>query len=240
MHKIKEPHPSRFSQWLIKRIFKDEGEVKLGDFIEIYSTLAEEKGRLQARLRFWWYLIRSIPEYFKDSLHIGGIMFGNYLKIALRNIKRHKGFSIINISGLAIGLTTFILISLYVQYELSYDRYHENSDRIYRIIQYQPQEKTYGKSDFFALTHSPLGQTLVDRYPEVVNATRIMKKYHNILISYKENSDIENGIYFADSEFFNVFSFELLKGDPKTVLAVPNSIILSKKWQENTMAEKIR
>jgi len=67
-HKIKEPQPSRFSKWLIKRIFKDEGEAKLGDFIEIYSTLAEEKGRLQARLRFWWYLIRSIPEYFKDTL----------------------------------------------------------------------------------------------------------------------------------------------------------------------------
>ena len=113
-HKAKEPQPSWFCKWLIKRIFKDEGEEKLGDFMEIYSTFAEEKGRLQAGLRFWEYLIRSIPRYFKDTLCTGGTMFKNYIKITLRNILKHKGYSFINILGLAVGLACGILILLFV------------------------------------------------------------------------------------------------------------------------------
>ncbi len=222
--------PPRLGEWLLKRfLLADECHEKLGDFEEGYHIKAREKGKHKAFAWYWLQLIITIPVFVKNLFYWRLIMLNNYLKIALRNVKRHKGYSLINISGLAIGLTTFILISLYVQYELSYDRYHENSDRIFRVIQYQPQEKTYGKSDFFAFTHSPLGQTLVDRYPEVINATRIMKKYHDILITYKDYSDIENGIYFADPEFFNIFSFELLKGSPKTVLAEPNSIVLSDK-----------
>ncbi len=229
-HKIKESQPSRFSKWLIKRIFKDEGEEKLGDFMEIYSNLAEEKGQLQARLRFWWYLIRSIPEYFKDSLCTGGTMFMNYLKIALRNMKRHKGYSFIYIAGMAVGLTCSILILLYVQYELSYDKYHKYYDRIYRVIQYQP-EKKYLSSDYFAPTQGPLGPELMNRYPEVISTTRI-NKFSNVLISSRKSSFLEPNIFFADPEIFEIFSFELLKGDRHTALNDPYSMVISERMAE--------
>jgi len=223
-NKIKEPHPSRFSQWLIKRIFKDEGEVKLGDFIEIYSTLAEEKGRLQARLRFWWYLIRSIPEYFKDWLCIGGTMFKNYFKTSLRYIRSYKGYSLINILGLVVGLTCFILIMLYVQFELSFDNFHKNKDRIYRVI--HRSNDYYMGSNYFAVSPAPLAKAMMDDLPEVQYAS-CAGNQKNILLTNKDKKFYENGI-IADENFLNIFSFKLLRGD-KSTLSEPNTIYLTEK-----------
>ena len=226
MHKIKEPQPSRISKWLIKKIFKDEGEAKLGDFIEIYSTMAEEKGRLQARLRFWGYLIRSIPEYFKDSLCIGGTMFKNYLKIALRNIKRNKGYSFINIAGLSVGLTCCILILLYVKYELSYDRYHENADNIYRVVMKQPGN-VYMGNDWFNVGPGGLKSTLMEEYPEVIYSTRARPE--GGYIYYNNNIFEERSIFFVDPEFFKVFSFPLISGDPETAVKEPFSMLITQR-----------
>jgi len=226
INKIKEPQPSRFSKWLIKRIFKDEGEVKLGDFMEIYSTLAEEKGRLQARLRFWWYLIRSIPEYFRGSLCIGGTMFKNYLKIALRNIKRHKGYSIINIAGLSVGLMCCILILLYVKYEFSYDRYHENADNIYRVVMKFPGI-VYMGSDMYNASPGGLKAALMEDFPEVIYATRATRR--RAYIYYKNNPFEERGMFFVDPEFFKIFSFPLISGDPETAVKEPFSMLITQK-----------
>ncbi|MGD8539581.1 MAG: ABC transporter permease, partial [Candidatus Aminicenantes bacterium] len=226
IHKIKEPQPSRLSKWLIKRIFKDEGEVKLGDFIEIYSTLAEEKGRLQARLRFWGYLIQSIPEYFKGSLCLGGTMFKNYLKIALRNIKRHKGYSIINIAGLSIGLTCCILILLYVRYEFSYDRYHENTNNIYRVVMKFPGID-YMDSNWFNASPGGLKATMMEDFPEVIYSTRATRR--RTYIYYNNDPFEERSIFFVDPEFFKIFSFPLISGDPESAVKDPFSMLITQK-----------
>jgi putative ABC transport system permease protein len=230
-HKIKEPQPSRFSQWLIKRIFKDEGEVKLGDFIEIYSAFAEEKGRLQAKLRFWWYLIRSIPEYFKDSLHVGGSMFKNYLKIAFRNLKRNKGYSAINITGLAVGIVCFVLMFLYVRFELSFDNFHENGDQIYRFYKKRQIEGTaYLGNPYFTTTPAPLAPTLKEEYPEVVNGTRI-SRVNDVLLIHQENRFYETGLW-ADNQFLKIFSFPLRQGNLEKVLAEPDSMVVTQRMAE--------
>jgi putative ABC transport system permease protein len=231
MHKIKEPQPSRFSQWLIKKIFKDEGEVKLGDFIEIYSTLAEEKGRLHARLRFWWYLIRSIPEYFKDSLHMGGSMFKNYIKIAFRNLKRNKGYSAINITGLAVGIVCFVLMFLYVRFELSFDNFHKNGDQIYRFYKKRQVEGTaYLGNPYFTTTPALLAPTLKEEYPEVVNGTRI-SSLNNVLLIHQENKFYERGLW-ADDQFLKIFSFPLRQGNLEKALAEPDSMVVTQRMAE--------
>jgi hypothetical protein len=136
-------------------------------------------------------------------------MFKNYLKIALRNIKRHKGYSFINIVGLAIGMACCILILLWVQDELSYDRFHENADDIYRVIQ-----------DINFTDHS----TTKEDYPEIINAVRITGR--ELRLTYDEKS-YDEGAGMADGSIFEMFTFPLIKGDPATALSDPFSIILT-------------
>ena len=112
-------------------------------------------------------------------------MLKNYLKVAFRNLRRNKGFSFINISGLAIGIACFILIMLYVQYEFSFDKFHKRVDRVYRITTndlafYSDRE------DYSATTPGPLAPLLASEYPEVVHATRI-RDARDKLIRYKNN-----------------------------------------------------
>jgi putative ABC transport system permease protein len=169
MCKTKEPRPSRLSQWLIKKIFRDEVEANLGDFLEIYTDFVEKGGRLQARFRFYAYLILSIPKYFKDTLSMEGTMLKNYLKIAFRNMRRNKAYTFINISGLAIGLASCFFIMLWVQNELSYDRFHEKADRMCRINIRLPR----GTGDLVsAYSTSALGPAFKEEFPEVIEAAR--------------------------------------------------------------------
>ena len=142
-------------------------------------------------------------------------MFKNYLKIALRNMQRQKAYSILNIAGLTLGMTCCILLLLYIQFELSYDQYHENADRIYRVIR-------EGK----AFTPAPLGPKLMTDLPEVAYATRFIKR-DDILISHLNNHFLEDNFYWADPEMFNIFTIPLIRGNPQTALLDPFSILLS-------------
>lgn len=155
-------------------------------------------------------------------------MIKNYFITAVRNIRKNKGYSFINIAGLAVGMTFFLLILLYVSFELSYDDFHENYDRIYRVVQRQPGNVFIG-SDIRAITQGILAPTMMDEMPEVLHATRIDQ--HLGLISNGNLSFYETGIT-TDRQFFNIFSFELLSGDPKIALNDPYSIILSEKLAE--------
>ncbi|NIN92451.1 hypothetical protein GTO36_05595, partial [bacterium] len=110
-------------------------------------------------------------------------MLKNYLKIALRNIRRHKGYSFINITGLAIGMACCILILLWVQDELSYDRFHENAADIYRVIQ---DINFADHSTTWAITQGPLGPSLKEDFPEIINATRITSR--RFRLTYNDKS----------------------------------------------------
>jgi putative ABC transport system permease protein len=158
-------------------------------------------------------------------------MLKNYLLIAWRNINKNKGYSFLNILGLAVGMAVFILIFLYVQHETSFDRWHENADRIIRVVQHQPGNMYLG-SDRFAVTQAPLAAALMQEFPEVVAATRIDSS-GNVLLTYGEKNFVEKNVHWADPYLFKVFSVELLRGDPETVLTDPNSILFSE-----TMAQK--
>lgn len=152
-------------------------------------------------------------------------MFRNYLLIAWRNFRKHKSFSLINIAGLAVGMACFILIMLYVQFELSFDRYHANADRIYRVVAHQPGNFFIG-TDHFAVTQAILGKTLTQEFPEVQHAVTL-DDFNNTLVTIGEKSFYENDIILADSEIFAIFTFPLLQGDSSTALSEPFTAVLS-------------
>ncbi|MEQ8713771.1 MAG: ABC transporter permease [Cyclobacteriaceae bacterium] len=150
-------------------------------------------------------------------------MIKNFLKIAIRNVSRHALYSTLNILGLTIGITASMLLLLYVNDELSYDQFHTNAENLYRVNTLATIQDTNVNA---ATTMAPLGPALYNDYPEVVDFCRFLDVGEELVIK-DENRFYEEGFYFADSSFFSMFDFKLLKGDPKTALVKPESIVLS-------------
>jgi len=155
-------------------------------------------------------------------------MLKNYLLVALRNIKKNRLYSFINIFGLTIGLSATILIGMYVADELSYDRFHEHAEDIYRI---SLQGKISGQEIITANSSPPIAQALLDEAPGVEAATRI-RTIGDIVFRYGDESIVEEQVIYADSNFFEFFTFRLLEGDPHTVLDEPNAVVLSSELAE--------
>ncbi|OKL42099.1 ABC transporter permease [Pontibacter flavimaris] len=151
-------------------------------------------------------------------------MIKNYLKMAYRNLMRHKVFSLINVSGLALGMTCSILILLWVRDELSVDRFHADIDNLYRVMEVQ----SYPGADDLTVdaTPGPLAEALERELPEVIHAVRSTTWDWEQLFAYGDKVLKVNGRY-ADPEFFEVFSFPLLHGDARTVLSQPNTVVIS-------------
>ena len=161
-------------------------------------------------------------------------MLKNHLKVALRNILKHKFYSVINISGLAVGIATCLLILLFVQNELNYDKFHENSDRIYRIVtDFEMGGKPYKR----AAVSPPVGFTMANDYPEVETVVRL-RSGGTLFMRYEENSFKESEVLYADSTFFKVFTILLTNGNPETALTKPNTMVISKKMAEKYFGKK--
>ena len=161
-------------------------------------------------------------------------MLSNYIRIALRNLLRFKTYSVINITGLAVGMACCILILLYVYNEMSYDRFNKNSDRIYRIV----VNGTLGNNDFnAAVSAPPLRNTLLTDFPEVVAATRI-RNFGFPVLRYKDKVFSEEKVYWVDSSFFDVFTVEFVKGNPETALNEPEDIVLTEKMAKKYFGDE--
>ncbi len=150
-------------------------------------------------------------------------MFKNYFKIGLRSLLRNKFFTAINIFGLTLGMTTCLLIMLYVQNEMSYDRFNKKADQIVRVVF---RGSIQGEKMKEAMVMPPVAQTLKSEYPEVLEATRL-RNYGSPRITYGDKTFKENAFAYADSNFFEVFTLPFLKGNPKTALLEPNTIVIS-------------
>lgn len=152
-------------------------------------------------------------------------MLKNYFKISFRNVLKYKGHSIINIIGLSIGIAVCLLLLLWVQDEVSYDRYHEKADRIYRVIsQSEPDDKIV-KS---AHTPAPLAPALVNDFPWIKKAVRFAKVKFSVKCADKY---FDEEIFFADPGVFDVFSFSMIKGNPKTAIKDPNTLLISEEMK---------
>ncbi|MFY0654905.1 MAG: ABC transporter permease [Cyclobacteriaceae bacterium] len=151
-------------------------------------------------------------------------MFKNYFKVAIRTLKKHKAFSIINISGLSIGLACCMLIAIYIKDELSYDRFHENADKIYRITR---EFKSPDGSTSLHLAHlaPPFVPLLKVDFPEMETMTRFVN--FGGTVRYEDKVFIEENIGWADNDIFKVFSFDFVKGNPENALTNPMSIVIT-------------
>jgi len=154
-------------------------------------------------------------------------MLKNYLKIALRNIKNQKGYSFINILSLAIGLTCCMLILLHIRYEFSYDRYHEDAQYIYRAVR-----EHQGRPVWYNSSEHPLAAALKEDFPEIVKATRVKKNDEYGAVEYNSKLFNEDGIYFADQDFLEIFTFPLVSGSRHTALEEPFSVLLTQEMAE--------
>ncbi len=168
-------------------------------------------------------------------------MFRNYFKVATRNLLKHKFYAIINVLGLAIGMTCCLLIFLYVRHELSYDTFHTKADRIYRVV---TDIKTPTETLNIDITSAPMPAYMKADFPEVEDMVRLDDA--GLLIQRGELTFQEDASMFADFTFFHVFDFPLLRGNPNTALVAPFSIVLTedaaKKYfgNEDPMGQRLR
>jgi putative ABC transport system permease protein len=159
-------------------------------------------------------------------------MFKNYVTVAWRNVRRHWGFALINVTGLAVGMACCLLITIYVRDELSYDRYHENAERIYRVIhvsRYGENPQTLpppAPKDFQVWGNAPVGSALKADFPEVLEVVQFTGR-KSLLLQHGERRFQEEDTFYADSTVFEVFSWPLLAGDPDRALTAPYSIVLT-------------
>ncbi len=154
-------------------------------------------------------------------------MLQNYVKITLRSLRKHLGYSLVNVVGLGLGIACCMLILLYVQDERSYDRFHENADRLYRVVEYIGSE---GGGEHSASAPIPVGKALRENFPHLVDhAVRFFNfQAPTLALAYGNDRKFnEPRLFFTDPAVFEAFSFELLRGNPQTALLEPNTMVLT-------------
>ncbi|MBN1273428.1 MAG: ABC transporter permease [Candidatus Aminicenantes bacterium] len=217
--------PPRLAEWLMKHLaWPEDREAIVDNLKEEYENRVLEQGKWSARLWFRLHVLRSVVPFISFEWKWSLAMIKNDLKIALRILRKQKIFSVINTAGLVVGFTCFLLIFLYVRYEKSFDTFHENSERIFRVATQDPGN-TAKDLDTWATSNAALAPSLMENYPEVEVATRFSRK-SSLLLSKGDKSFNETGI-FADEYFFDVFSFKLMEGHKDKILDDPLSIVIS-------------
>lgn len=201
----------------------DQYETPLGDFEEFFYHLTNDEGMFQAKMWYWRQIIRLLPAKLSNSIYWRMVMLKNYFKTTIRNLLKSRGFSFINVFGLATGLACCILIMLFVVDELSYDRYHENADRIYRMAN---RGVVNNNLDLTARSSPPLGEVLKNEFPEVEAVTR-MRNYGYPVFRYMDHVFSEERVFWTDPAFFKVFSVQFIKGDAETALNRPDALVLT-------------
>ncbi len=191
-----------------------------------YRQYREEKGRLTANINNTFQFIIIIIPLGKEAIFGSFIMLKNYIKTAYRNFKRHKGYSFINIFGLAVGMTVCLLMLMYVVHEISYDDFHKKKDRIYRVVSHWGTEGSQMK---FAGTMPAIAPALNSEIPEVEVAARARFNDEMVVLDSENEKFKESGIFHVDPEVLRIFDWELSAGDEDTALVDPFSVVISQK-----------
>ncbi|GAB5410441.1 MAG: ABC transporter permease [Balneolaceae bacterium] len=215
--------PKIAEKLLSKLLYDDVWKTTLGDFEEQYTYLMEKEGKSKANRWYWSQVLRYAPSKITQKLIWSAEMFKNYLKIAYRNIQKNKSYSFINIFGLGVGLASFLLLGIYITHELSYDTFHDDSDRIYRIVREAPEENYMGSS-WFGVNPMPLTIALGDNFDGIEAAASFSES--EALLKVETNSFYEQGIN-TDLDFFEMFTLEWISGDVTSAFKNPESVIIT-------------
>ena len=221
--------PPRIAVRILEFIIqKDIRYGAMGDFEEQFYWMRKEHGLFKARLLYWKQVCGTLPYFIQNTVIWSLIMFKNYLKTTFRNATRHRGYSFINLAGLAIGMACTLLILLWVKDELSYDRFHENGKDIYRIMSYGTKYMTEG----FDGTPAPLAPVIKEEVPGIQNYARF-SDIPKLVFKYADKVFYETRGLIADPSIFEIFTFPFVQGDSKTALSEPLDIVITE-----TMAKK--
>ncbi len=224
----KQPQPPKYAQKFLNWLLKTElAEEVMGDLDEKFHQQLTLKSPFKAKANYYYQTINYLrPFAIKNSIITDlnpFFMFNSYFKIAWRSLFKQKLYSLINVTGMTIGMTCFILIALYIQYEFSYDKQHEKADRIYRVAQKQ-EGNTFRGSDEFAVTSIPLIPSMRADIPEVDAGTTFGPAFIPFL---KDGQVINEGGLYADTALFEVFSYPTIEGDPTAAIKDKDAIILT-------------
>ena len=221
MNNAKPPHwPIRLLETFCAPHLREEVQ---GDLQELYGEWVREYGERRAGWLYAFHVIKFLRPYaIKRPNNVHSLnpttMFRNYVKVGLRNILKYKVFSFINVFGLAVAMSVCMLIILMLVDQKGYDQFHTKKDRIYRIIS-EPQNAKYATSPV------PLANTLASDYTPVAAATHLIQGVGGDAIYDKNIAEMRG--FFADTSFFQVFSYELEQGDKRTALASPNTMVIT-------------
>ncbi len=214
-------------EWIVP---DDRKNLLIGDFEEHFIKNCKEKGRVKAKFHFWVQLFASAPWFVRQSLVFKVLLLRHSLSIAFRNFRRHLGYSLLNLFGLAVGIACFVMILLFVQDEKSYDRFHDNADRIYRVLDFR---KVNGVGEESSSTPTLLAERMLLDYPDQIESIVRFFNFQapTLALAYDDGSSIrqfnESRLFFVDKSFFDVFDFPLAEGNPSTALEGPNKVIIT-------------
>lgn len=208
--------PSLFLNLLIR---SDMRQFVLGDFDEAYAEMVETLGRHRADIWYWKHFLRSLPKIFLDTSRWRIEMFRNYLITALRNMKRQKLFSLINVVGFSIALMVCLWIYMFIREEFSFDRFHKNGDSIYSVV-----KTDHHFQNMRRYIEVNTGPDIKEFFPEIEYSVRFTP--YNVIVR-REDRLFQELCHFADKDFFKMFSFGLLKGDGENALASLGRVVLT-------------
>ncbi len=227
---MRQVTPPRFASKLLSWLISNElHEEVSGDLTEEYQEYVKEKGKLYADWIYLLEVVRYIKMYRSERKYQSSnsmSMLQNYIKVAFRNLWKHKSYSVINISGLGIGLACVFMIFLFIKVETSYDNFHENKGDIYRL------QHVYG------YINAQAAPTFERDYEEVINSMRLNFWKTDRRVSLNNNEIYFEDVLLADSNFFSFFSFPLLRGEKTSCLKDKNSIAISHSYAQKFFGEE--
>jgi len=206
--------PPKLAKFLLKVLACRRDRAYLGDVEELYRLKIENSGLDSADRWYRREALHSLPKFIIESIRWRIIMFKNYLKTAVRIFFRDKGYSFLNMSGLAIGLACFALLMMWVKDEFGWDRFHENSRLIYRLESNSPAQP------------APLGPHLKANFPEIAEAVRFYLS-NPLLVKCGDKAFNEGGFVLADASVFDVFTIPFVAGNRTSAFADPNTVVLT-------------
>jgi len=211
----------------------EQGNSEEEAFWEAVREVGDYDGAEEEYRKVYWGKVKR-NRLFNNELSWRVAMLKSYFTIAVRNLQRQQTHALINIAGLALGLAVCFLITLFVYDELSYDRFHEKADRIYRVV----ESYTHNDISRQNLIHSaPLAPALVNDLPEIESAVRLSNRWGEVLVSRDTEAFYEDGFFFTDTSFFDVFTFPLVQGSPSS-LAKPFTVIITESVAEKYFGDE--
>jgi len=217
--------PPRTAQRLISRMIDESVRYQaLGDIEEQYNYICQKSGSRAG----WYFYYRQIPAvlpaYLSRTLYGNLTMTRSYFTSAVRNLMRRKAYTVMTISGLALGLAVFMISLLCFNFCFSFDSFHDYADRIYGIVHVLPSAESGERHT--AVSPAPLVPAMMRDFPDIEDAVGFVRSGRQI-VQYGDKTLYENDIIYAGSNFLTFFTFEMIAGDPATALSEPNSVVLT-------------